>query len=103
MRPISDKSRSGNRLQLPWEVGSPRCGGSLLKKFIPAAFIAAVTILLSAACSAAAPSGHTPAADPAGIAEHPAADSTPVLPPGPPAHPKFKSSALNGTWIDPHT
>jgi hypothetical protein len=77
-----------------------------LKKFIPAAFIAAVTILLSAACSTVAgPAAHTPAADPAGVADHPAADSTPAaaLPAGPPAHPKFRSSALSGTWVDPHT
>jgi hypothetical protein len=70
-----------------------------LKKYISAALIAAVVILLSAACTGAAgPSGHSQATAPGAQANGPSAQAT-----GVPAHPKFKSTALNGTFKDPDT
>jgi hypothetical protein len=58
----------------------------------PAVLIAAVVLLLSAACSTHPETGTAP---PAAHPEPGVAD--------PPAHPKFESTALSGMWTDPKT
>ena len=75
-----------------------------MKKYLPAALIATVTILLSAACTGAAqPSAHSQTHTPAAINAPAAIAASPAAPAGPPAHPKFESTGLNAGWTDPET
>jgi hypothetical protein len=65
----------------------------ILKKFIPVTFVAAVALLLTAACTgAAAPSSHPQTLDPSGHSDFKGAP--------PPAHPRFTSAARSGSWTD---
>lgn len=83
---------------------SQSVGESVLKKFIPVALVATVTILFSAACAGTAEtSAPSQTHDPAAINAPDAIAASPVGPPGPPPHPKFESTGLNATWIDPKT
>ena len=83
---------------------SKSVGERVLKKYLPAALIATVTILLSAACTGAAqPSAHSQTNTPAAINAPAAIAASPAAPAGPPAHPKFESTGLNAGWTDPET
>jgi len=75
-----------------------------LKKYLPAALIASVTILFSSACAGTAETSvHSQTHDPAAINAPAAIAASPAAPADPPAHPKFKSTALMGDWTDPRT
>ncbi|HLM89061.1 MAG TPA: hypothetical protein VK284_08540 [Streptosporangiaceae bacterium] len=72
-----------------------------MKKYLPAVMIATVTILFSSAC--AGTSVHSQTHDPAAINEPAGIAASPARAAGPPAHPKFESTALTGSWTDPST
>ena len=75
-----------------------------MKKYLPAALIATVAILLSSACAGTAETSvHSQTHDPAGINAPAAIDDSPAAPTGPPAHPKFESTGLSAGWVDPKT
>jgi hypothetical protein len=66
--------------------------------------MATVTVLLSSACTGTAETSvHSQTHDPAAINAPTAFAASPTAPVGPPAHPKFKSTALMGDWTDPKT